>query len=169
MSSVLLLDRIFRSSEKIHSSTTFHGIRTTLAGDLLGASLLISSCDDLSNIPKSIYSSLRNKPPLITARAHRLIKLWDDLTHEDRTAIAARTGEIRNRTQGTKLGDAGTATSADEIVRTHKVTFVHARCYMETRENASTDPVLNVDLWQFALAAYMHARHDITSADSSTT
>ena len=99
---------------------------------------------------------------------HDLIKLWDDLEHDDRTAIAARIGEIRSRTQGTKLGDAGKATSADEIVRTHKVTFVHARYYMETRENASAGLILNVDLWQFALAAYMHARHGIVSANSST-
>ena len=101
-------------------------------------------------------------------RTHDLIKLWDDLEHEDRTAIAAQIGEIRSSTQGTKLGDTGTAT-ADEIVRTHKVTFVHARYYMETRENASGDLVLNVDLWQFALAAYMHACHGIISADSLTT
>ncbi len=88
---------------------------------------------------------------------------------EDRTAIAARIGQIRNRTQGTKLGDAGTAVTADAIVRTHRVTFVHASYYVETRENASGNLVLNVDLWQFALAAYKHARHGIVSADSSTT
>lgn len=75
-----------------------------------------------------------------------MIKLWDDLVQEDRTAIAARIGQIRNRTQGTKLGDAGTAATADAIVRTHRVTFVHASYYVETRENASGNLVLNVDL-----------------------
>ncbi|MCY3596037.1 MAG: hypothetical protein OXG71_01175 [Rhodospirillales bacterium] len=88
---------------------------------------------------------------------------------EDQTAIAARIGEIRNRTQGTRPGDAGTAATADEIVHTHKVTFAHARYYMETRENVSGDFVVNVDLWQFALAAYMHGRHGIVSAESPTT
>ena len=55
---------------------------------------------------------------------HDLSRLWDNLVQEDQPAIAARIGEIRNRTQGTKLGDPGTAATADEIVRTHKVTFV---------------------------------------------
>ena len=100
---------------------------------------------------------------------HDLIKLWGDLERQDRTAIARRIGEIRSRTQGTNLGDGGTAATADEIVRAHNVTFVHARYYMETREGASGDLILNVDLWQFALAAYMHSRHGIISPDSSTT
>ena len=101
-------------------------------------------------------------------RTHDLAKLWGDLEAEDRVAIAQRIGDIRSRTRGTKLGDAGTAATADEIVRAHQETFVHARYYGETRENASGDLVLNIDLWLFALAAYMHAHHGTIDADSST-
>ena len=100
---------------------------------------------------------------------HDLTKLWGDLEHEDRIAIAQRIGEIRSRTRGTKLGDAGTAATADEIVRAHQDTFVYARYYRETRQSESGgDLVLNIDLWQFALAAYMHAHRGVIDADSST-
>ena len=45
---------------------------------------------------------------------------------------------------------------------------MHARYYGETRKNASGDLCLNIDLWRFALAAYMHAHHGAIDADSST-
>ena len=45
---------------------------------------------------------------------------------------------------------------------------MHARYYRETRENASGDLVLNIDLWLFALAAYMHAHHGVIDAVSPT-
>ena len=98
-------------------------------------------------------------------RTHDLTKLWDDLEQEDRTAIAGRIGEVRGRTQGTKLGDAGTATTADEIVRAHQKTFVDARYRSENREDAIGDLVLNIDLWQFALAAYIHASRGTAVSD----
>ncbi|MCY4301781.1 MAG: hypothetical protein OXC68_08605 [Aestuariivita sp.] len=91
---------------------------------------------------------------------HDLTKLWNDLDYKDRGTIAHQLSEVRNRVRGTNLDDAGTAATADEIVYCHQETFLLARYYKERRSKPSGDLARNIDLWQFAMAAYLHACAD---------
>ena len=94
---------------------------------------------------------------------HDLQRLWNVVGNRTQVRIRAELEQIRGRLAGTRLAQ-GTL-SAGEIVRHHRSTFERARYYNEIDPaGAANELTHNIDLWQFALAAYSAVSLALTTA-----
>ena len=100
----------------------------------------------------AIMASANSERP----RTHDLFKLWQVVGSGAQARISYELQWVRDSLSGTRLGRFTLA--ADEIVQHHRKTFELARYYNEKNpKQAPSELRHNIDLWQFALAAYRTA------------
>ena len=90
-------------------------------------------------------------------RTHDLVKLWKVVGDRARARICVELRWVRDNVAGTRLAHGTLA--AEEIVQHHRKTFELARYYNEKNPTGAPNELThNIDLWQFACAAYRAAR-----------
>lgn len=96
-------------------------------------------------------------------RTHDLLNLWQVVGDRAQVRICAELRWVRGHTAGTRLAQGSMA--ADEIVQHHRKTFELARYYNEKDPTGAPNELThNIDLWQFALAAYRVASLGLAQA-----
>ena len=109
----------------------------------------------------AIMASPASKPP----RTHDLVKLWKVVGDRTQIRIRAELERVRGRLAGTRLAQGTMA--AEDIVLHHRKTFELARYYNEKDPTGAENELThNIELWQFALAAYRSARLALATAVS---
>ena len=109
--------------------------------------------------------TIMTSPTSERPRTHDLVKLWKVAGDRVQDRICDELRWVRDRTVGTRLSQGMLA--AEEIVHHHRKTFELARYYNERNPTGAPKALTqNIDLWQFALAAYRATRLALTRAVS---
>ena len=107
--------------------------------------------------------AIMTSPTSERPRTHDLVELWRVVGDRGQARICYELRWVRGNVAGTRLARGTLA--ADEIVHHHRKTFELARYYNEQDPTGAPNELMhNIDLWQFALAAYRAASLALASA-----
>ena len=107
--------------------------------------------------------AIMTSPTSERPRTHDLVELWRVVGDRGQARICYELRWVRAMSLGTRLARGTLA--ADEIVHHHRKTFELARYYNEQDPTGAPNELMhNIDLWQFALAAYRAASLALASA-----
>ena len=107
--------------------------------------------------------AIMTSPTSERPRTHDLVELWRVVGDRGQARICYELRWVRGNVAGTRLARGTLA--ADEIVHHHRKTFELARYYNEQDSTRAPNELThNIDLWQFALAAYRAASLALASA-----